>query len=38
MKDDFGGSNTPPEFKDLWQTPLPLFKDVKLCPKLDLST
>ncbi|WP_426576716.1 phage N-6-adenine-methyltransferase [Xenorhabdus stockiae] len=23
---DFGGSNTPPEFKDLWQTPLPLFK------------
>ncbi|MBD1228959.1 phage N-6-adenine-methyltransferase [Xenorhabdus griffiniae] len=22
---DFGGSNTPPELKDLWQTPLPLF-------------
>ncbi|MCP9270310.1 phage N-6-adenine-methyltransferase [Xenorhabdus sp. XENO-1] len=22
---DFGGSNTPKEFKDLWQTPLPLF-------------
>ncbi|MBE8597862.1 phage N-6-adenine-methyltransferase [Xenorhabdus sp. BG5] len=22
---DYGGSNTPKEFKDLWQTPLPLF-------------
>ncbi|PHM65508.1 phage N-6-adenine-methyltransferase [Xenorhabdus sp. KJ12.1] len=27
---DFGGSNTPPEFKDLWQTPLPLFKALDL--------
>ncbi|WP_446471118.1 phage N-6-adenine-methyltransferase [Xenorhabdus stockiae] len=30
MKADFGGSNTPPEFKDLWQTPLPLFKALNL--------
>ncbi|BET96480.1 hypothetical protein TCT1_26640 [Xenorhabdus sp. TCT-1] len=22
---DFGGSNTPKQFRDLWQTPLPLF-------------
>ncbi|MGJ0580950.1 DNA N-6-adenine-methyltransferase, partial [Xenorhabdus bovienii] len=25
MKTDFGGSNTPKELRDLWQTPLPLF-------------
>ncbi|PHM29108.1 phage N-6-adenine-methyltransferase [Xenorhabdus budapestensis] len=30
MKADFGGSNTPPKFKDLWQTPLPLFKALDL--------
>ncbi|CDG21016.1 putative methyltransferase [Xenorhabdus poinarii G6] len=27
---DFGGSNTPKEFKDLWQTPLPLFTALDL--------
>ncbi|MDX7989191.1 phage N-6-adenine-methyltransferase [Xenorhabdus sp. 12] len=27
---DFGGSNTPKEFRDLWQTPLPLFKALNL--------
>ncbi|MBE8598076.1 phage N-6-adenine-methyltransferase [Xenorhabdus sp. BG5] len=27
---DFGGSNTPPELKDLWQTPLPLFMALDL--------
>ena len=25
MKNDFGGSNTPKEIKDLWQTPKPVF-------------
>ncbi|PHM50182.1 phage N-6-adenine-methyltransferase [Xenorhabdus sp. KK7.4] len=34
---DFGGSNTPPEFKDLWQTPLPLFKALNLEFKFTLD-
>lgn len=25
MKADYGGSTTPKELRDLWQTPLPLF-------------
>ncbi|MCC8366562.1 phage N-6-adenine-methyltransferase [Xenorhabdus sp. PB61.4] len=37
MKADFGGSNTPPEFKDLWQTPLPLFKALNLEFKFTLD-
>ncbi|MBD2816874.1 adenine methyltransferase, partial [Xenorhabdus sp. Flor] len=30
MKTDYGGSNTPKELRDLWQTPLPLFKALNL--------
>ncbi|MDX7992630.1 phage N-6-adenine-methyltransferase [Xenorhabdus littoralis] len=30
MKTDYGGSNTPTEFRDLWQTPLPLFTALNL--------
>ncbi|AOM39596.1 phage N-6-adenine-methyltransferase [Xenorhabdus hominickii] len=34
---DFGGSNTPKELKDLWQTPLPLFKALDLEFKFTLD-
>lgn len=26
MKNDYGGSHTPKEIKDLWQTPKPVFR------------
>jgi phage N-6-adenine-methyltransferase len=36
---DYGGSNTPDHLKDLWQTPLPLFKalDLEFEFKLDAA-
>jgi phage N-6-adenine-methyltransferase len=36
---DYGGSNTPDHLKDLWQTPLPLFKalDLEFKFKLDAA-
>ncbi|MEX0445975.1 phage N-6-adenine-methyltransferase [Xenorhabdus sp. SGI246] len=37
MKTDFGGSNTPKELRNLWQTPLSLFKALNLEFKFTLD-
>ncbi len=37
MKNDYGGSHTPKEIKDLWQTPKPVLGKVRISGEILLG-